>query len=81
MKYNLAINSADEEGDYKHISKALLKENGTVIIVWEHNEIQQLVNALGVKSVTQKWASNDYDSIWVVTFCYRVSCAEKDKQA
>lgn len=34
VKYNLTINSAYEEGDYKHISKALLKEKGTVIIVW-----------------------------------------------
>ena len=80
LPHNLAINSADEEGDYKHISKALLEENGTVIIVWEHKEIQQLVNALGVKSVTQKWASNDYDGIWVVTFSTESPVLKKDKQ-
>ncbi|RQO64351.1 histidine phosphatase family protein [Pedobacter sp. KBW06] len=80
VKYNLTINSAYEEGDYKHISKALLKEKGTVIIVWEHKDIQQLVNALGVKSVTQKWGTNDYDSIWVVTFSTGVPLLKKDKQ-
>jgi hypothetical protein len=80
VKYNLSINSAYEEGDYKYISKALLKEKGTVIIVWEHKEIQQLVNALGVKSVTQKWGTNDYDSIWIVTFSTGMPVLKKDKQ-
>lgn len=40
VKYNLTINSGYEKGGCKHISKALLKENGTVIIVWEHKHIQ-----------------------------------------
>lgn len=80
IKYNLSINSAYEEGDYKHISKALLKEKGTVIIVWEHKDIQELISALGVKSATQKWASNDYDSIWIVTFPNGLSLLKKDRQ-
>lgn len=68
VKYNLTINSAYDEGDAKHIGKALLKEKGTVIIVWEHKDIQSIINYLGIKAVTQKWPANDYDSIWIVTF-------------
>lgn len=80
IKYNLTINSAYEEGDYKHISQVLLKERGTVIIVWEHKKIQQLISALGVKSATQKWGANDYDSIWIVTFTQHRPILKKDKQ-
>lgn len=80
VKYNLSINSSFDEGDAKHIGKALLKEKGTVIIVWEHKDIQSIIDYLGVKSVIQKWPANDYDSIWVVTFPNGRPTLKKDKQ-
>lgn len=78
VKYNLSINSSYEEDDYKHTGKALLKEQGTVLIVWEHHWIQSLVSYLGVK--TGKWPDDDYDSIWILTFPKGKAVLTKDKQ-
>ena len=49
-KYNLNINSQYDVGDAKKLSNALLNESGTVIIVWEHNNIGSIVKHLGVNA-------------------------------
>jgi hypothetical protein len=67
VKYGLTINSAYDVEDYKQIGKALLKENGTVVIVWEHKNIVPILQYLGIKEDLQ-WPGNDYDSIWIVSF-------------
>lgn len=79
VKYNLDINSYYDEEDYKHIGKALLSEKGTILIAWEHNNIDSIVEYLGVKSV-KKWPGADYDSIWIVTFPNGSAQLSKDKQ-
>jgi len=78
-KYNLAINSAYEEEDYKHVSKALLNESGTVFIVWEHKNIAPILNYLGVSN-SLDWPDNDYDSIWIVTFPKGKAVFTRDKE-
>jgi hypothetical protein len=80
VKYNLAINSAYDEADYKHIGKALLKESGTVIIVWEHNSMVSIVDYLGVQSSHLQWPDDDYDSIWIVTYRNGTAVLTKDKE-
>lgn len=80
VKYNLNINTAYDEGDYKHVGKALLKKKGTIIIVWEHNDIQDIVNYLGVKPSVKEWPDNDYDSIWIVTFNKGNAVFKRDKE-
>jgi hypothetical protein len=67
IKYNLSINSAYDEEDYKNVGKALLKEHGTVLIVWEHKNIAPILEYLGIKAGL-KWPDDDFDSIWIVTF-------------
>lgn len=79
IKYNLDINSYYDEEDYKHVGKALLSEKGTVLIAWEHNNIDSIVEYLGVKSV-KKWPGSDYDSIWIVTFPKGSAVFTRDKE-
>jgi hypothetical protein len=67
IKYNLSINSRYDENDSKRIAAALLKETGTVIIVWDHAEIPDIVRALGITQYL-KWDGDDFDSIWIITF-------------
>lgn len=81
VKYNLNINSTYSDDDYKHVGKALLKETGTILVVWEHNGISDIVEYLGINSkVAQKWPGTDYDSIWVVTFNNGKAILTKDKE-
>ena len=79
-KYNLNVNSEFEETDYKHIGKALLKESGTVFIVWEHNTIVPILDELGVNTKSLNWPGNDFDSIWVVTVTNGSAKLTKDKE-
>lgn len=68
IKYNLTINSTFEEEDTKDIAEELASRKGTLLVVWEHNQIRAILKALGVKVKDLQWPDNDYDTIWVVTF-------------
>lgn len=78
-KYNVSVNSAFEEEDYKGIGNALLNENGTVFIVWEHNNIAPILQYLGITSPL-KWKDKDFDSIWIVTFHHKQAVLTKDTE-
>jgi hypothetical protein len=67
IKYNLTINSKYQPDDYADIRDSVFKKTGTVLMVWSHSEIADLVSALGVKNPPE-WDKADYDSIWVVNF-------------
>lgn len=79
-KYNLTINSQYEVEDYKKISKSLLTEEGTVIIVWEHKNIAPILKYLGVEESSLKWPDADFDTIWVVTFPKGSPVLTRDKE-
>ena len=68
IKYNLTINSTFEEEDTKDVAEDLAGRKGTILVVWEHNEIKGILKALGIKVKDLQWPDNDYDTIWVVTF-------------
>ncbi|MGH7582093.1 MAG: histidine phosphatase family protein [Gemmatimonadales bacterium] len=40
----------------------------TVIICWNHEEIPDLADALGVKRAPHKWPANVYNRAWVITW-------------
>ena len=67
VKYNLRINTKYDVDDYKGIADDVLKRNGTVLLVWEHKAIDNIVKALGLPH-SPKWDDNDFDSIWIITF-------------
>ena len=80
IKYNLPLNSKFEETDYKDIAHSLLKEDGTVLIVWEHNTIIPILDYLGLKTKNLDWPDSDFDSIWIVTFKNGSAVLTKDKE-
>ena len=79
IKYGINLNSAFDEKDYKNIARALLKEKGTVLIVWEHKNIPAIVNYLGVRNYLD-WSGDDFDSIWIVTFANDKATLTRDKE-
>jgi hypothetical protein len=67
IKYNVPINSKYSADENDKIAKSVFKKTGTVLMVWEHSAIQQLVSTLGVDSPPQ-WEDADFDSIWVISY-------------
>ena len=81
IKFNMAINSKYTEENAGSMGDALLKESGTVFIVWDHNSIQPMLKKLGVKKTgSLDWADNDYDSMWIVTFASGKPVLSKDAE-
>jgi hypothetical protein len=68
VKQNLNINTKYEVNDVPGLAASILKKNGTVLIVWEHNYILKIVQALSIKDNHLKWKGDDFDSIWIITF-------------
>src|SRR6185312_13213164 len=68
VKHNLAVNSSFKETDHKGVAADVLARRGLVLLVWEHQNIHDIVKALGVKKKVPQWNGKDFDSIWVVTF-------------
>ena|ERR1700754_1236030 len=66
-KYHLPMNSDYKVNDIKGAAKNILKQKGTVLVVWEHNGLEDLAEQLGVKE-KQHWNDNDFDTIWIITF-------------
>jgi hypothetical protein len=67
IKYNLKVNSEFNKKDYSEIADHVLKQTGTVLMVWEHKAIRPIAEKLGVNRLAD-WKDADFDSIWVITF-------------
>ena len=68
VKYSLKINTQYDVQDYDALAQNLKAQYGTIVLVWEHKAIDNILKALGVKMHGMKWGDDDFDSIWVVTF-------------
>jgi hypothetical protein len=79
VKYNLNVNTKYDVDDTKDLTKDILKRSGTVLLVWEHDHIDNIVKALGVKNVP-KWPGSDFDSIWIIDFENGNAMLRKDKE-
>jgi hypothetical protein len=66
-QYNLAVNSNYGEKDTVKAAGDVLGKTVTVLMVWEHSEIQSLATNLGLKDAPS-WNGDDFDSIWVITY-------------
>ena len=66
-KYRLSLNSSYKVDDISGVSKNILKQHGTVLVVWEHNGLEDIAEELGVKE-KMRWKDDDFDSIWIITF-------------
>lgn len=79
VRYNLTINSKYDVDDIKDLAADVLKRNGTVLLVWEHDHIDNIAKALGVQNVS-KWPGDDFDSIWIIDFQNGKATLSRDKE-
>jgi hypothetical protein len=79
VKYNLNVNTKYDVEDTKDLAQDILKRKGTVLIVWEHKHIDNILKALGIKDAP-KWPDDDYDSIWIVSFQNGRAELKKDRE-
>ena len=70
VKYNLTLNTKFEEKDASGLASDILKQKGTVLVVWEHKAIAPIVNALGIGQ----------DLSWIVTFDKGTAVLTKDTE-
>lgn len=78
-KYNLKINSAFDEKDVSSVASSVLKRKGTVLLVWEHSQIQPLAKALGADD-PPKWKEDEFDRIWILTYPHGTAKLSFDDQ-
>jgi hypothetical protein len=66
---NIAINSQFKSAKNQiDAAGAMKKESGDVLVVWNHTYIPELASALGVADAPKKWAGDDFDSVWIITY-------------
>lgn len=78
-KYNLNINTSFTVDETDQLAEKVKKNTGTILIVWEHKELDSIAKKLGVKGVYE-WDSDDYDSIWIITYSHGKAVLTKDKE-
>lgn len=67
VRHNLCVNSDYAVENVKDLAKELRHQRGTVLLVWEHNNIPRLAKKLGLKHPPE-WPDTDFDSIWIINF-------------
>jgi hypothetical protein len=80
VKYNLKIFDNYDEGEVTALTKDILQKKGTVLVVWDHSRIVSVARGLGVTDNPLVWDSDDYDSIWIITFIGGRAHLEKRRQ-
>jgi len=80
VKYNLSINSKYNVDDVKDAAAAILQSGGYVLVVWEHDRINNLAKALNADTKGMKWSDDDYDSIWILDFTHGKVVLSTDKE-
>lgn len=79
-KYNLSINTSYSVVESDKLSGKILKREGTVLVVWEHNELAEIAKDLGIKGKLN-WPDNDFDSIWIINYKNGAAILSKDTEA
>jgi hypothetical protein len=79
VKYNIDVNTKYDVDDIDGITGAIKKQQGEVLLVWEHKKIIKIIKALGINT-EDKWDDNDFDSIWIISFNNGVPILTKDKE-
>jgi hypothetical protein len=71
-KLNLPVQTPFQSDEIHVLAKRILSnpmyEGKTVLICWNHEEIPELVKALGVKPAPAKWKGSVYDQVYVITY-------------
>lgn len=80
VKYNLRVSDKYDVDDVHALAQDILKRKGTVLVVWEHAKLNSIATDLGAGDQFFPWASDDFDSIWVITFHKGKAHLEKKKE-
>ncbi|SDD98475.1 hypothetical protein SAMN05216464_103244 [Mucilaginibacter pineti] len=80
VKYNSAINTKYSVEEADQLATELLSQEGTIFVIWEHNQLPSIVKSLGVKGKELEWKSSDYDSIWIVKILKGAAYLSKEKE-
>jgi hypothetical protein len=80
IKYNLKINTEYQVDDYAGLAQSLEAQSGTVVVVWEHKAMDNILKALGAKTGGLRWGDDDFDSIWIVTYKNGKATLTTDKE-
>jgi hypothetical protein len=80
IKYKVNINTKYGVQDYEPLAQGLEAQTGTVIVIWEHKAMDNIIKALGVKAKGLKWSDDDFDSIWIVTYKNGKAVLTMDKE-
>ncbi len=68
VQNNLEIDSKHSETDASGTADAVMKRTGTVLLVWEHSQINNVAHALGVpNSQMHNWDDSDFNTIYIIT--------------
>ena len=67
VQHNLTINSDFMVANTKAFARQLRRLRGTVLVVWEHNNIVEIAQDLGLENVSG-WPDADFDSVWTISF-------------
>ncbi|OKS85173.1 histidine phosphatase family protein [Mucilaginibacter polytrichastri] len=68
IKNNLPINTDFTVDATDLLAKKIKKQTGTVLVVWEHKQLGNILISLGLKDLPGKWKEDDFDSIYVITY-------------
>jgi hypothetical protein len=79
VQHNMDINTKYKESDPAGVATAIKKQAGTVLVIWEHNNIPAIAKALGVTE-NLAWEKDDYDSLWIITFKNGHATLTRDKE-
>jgi len=77
--HQISINSKYNGADFDSIVKDLDKQQGTVLFVWDHENIAGLAKALGVKGKLS-WSGSDFDSVWIISGKKKSRMLQKDRE-
>lgn len=80
VKYNIAIDSRFNVKDANSLAAAIKKTKGYALVVWEHDNINNIVKALGADDKGIKWSDDDFDSIWIIEFKNGKATLSADKE-
>jgi hypothetical protein len=79
VKYGVEINTKYDVDDVDGLANDIKKQQGVVLVVWEHKKIDNIVKALGL-NISDKWDDNDFDGIWVIDYKNGKPSLHKDKE-
>lgn len=78
VKYGVEINTKYDVDDVDGLANDIKKQQGVVLVVWEHKKIDNITKALGLD--TGKWDDNDFDTIWIIDYKNGKPTLHKDKE-